>query len=865
MTNVKTAPAFAPAREGKARRSRIFNNTRASKRTGRKIAVSGQPNVLAFAVLLFCSGAAALVYQVLWIKQLSLVVGVEVYSIAVAVSAFFAGLALGGFVLGRWADRVVRPLLLYAFLETGVALLGIISTLLLAHSAAPFAALEARTGVLAWFIPFLLVGTPAFLMGGTLPVAVRSWISEGANFAKAGGSLYAINTAGGIAGALLSSFAFLPWFGVRGTAFAAAALNLISAAIAFRLNSKQLYSQQASSAPTEKAVLPHVRAALILYALAGGIALGYEVVWSQAIIQFLSTRSFAFSIVLATYLAGLVLGSALYSRFAYKVRNPWGVFGFLIAAAGVVAFAEIAGLGLWQLQVQAMIGHLAYSATGNQFVETCARFLVAAVGIVLVPTILLGAAFPAALQLVQGEIGVGRRVGSVIALNTAGGIAGTLLTGFLLVPKLGLVRTLGVLAIAASVIGIFAVYRGAKSYRRVRWVVVSLGVAALFGGILTPQNRFARLLVTTRGGGSLVFYEESKGGTVSVLQQHTGPNVFRRLYIQGVSNSGDAVPSLRYMRLQSLLPLIIHKGEPHSALVIGFGTGITAGALLQYPDLTQRVCAELLPAVVRAGPLFRGNYDAASSPGLQIRMRDGRQELLKNSERYDLITLEPPPPSAAGVSNLYSSDFYALAGKRLQPNGLFAQWLPIATQNDEDTRSLVRSFLNSFPYATLWTTELHEMLLIGSFSPIDLNIDQIADRFNKPQVAEALGEVGIDSPAALMATWVTGREGLERYAADALPVTDDRPRIEYAALVRPNEITRTLPAMLTLRTDVPVMGADEVFHSSVTTERQSLMDFYSAGLAAYNGDQETWNQDIVSALKQHRNNLYYGWAIGEDR
>jgi len=861
MTNVKTAPV----RTGKGSRSLIPNNDRTVKRNSKMAVVSELPNAFAFTILLFCSGTAALVYQVLWIKELSLVVGVEVYSIAVAVSAFFAGLALGGYSLGRWADRLNDPLRMCAVLEGGIAMLGIGATLLLAHTAALFATMENHVGVLAWMLPFVLVGIPAVLMGGTLPVAVRAWRSEEGRVAGIGGALYSVNTAGGVAGALLSSFAFLPWFGVISTAVAAALLNLIAALTAYSLSRKPSAGKLPAALVVTQNVLWNAKIALGLYALAGGIALGYEVVWSQAVAQFLSTRSFAFAIVLATYLAGLVLGSAVYARFARNVRNPWGIFGFLIAAAGVVAFAEIAGLGLWQLQVQAMVGHFAYSVTGNQFVAMCARFFVAAAGIVLLPTILLGAAFPAALQLVQGEIGVGQNVGSVIALNTVGGIAGTLLTGFLLVPKLGLVRTLGALAITASAIGVFAVFRGSKAYQRMRWVVVGLGIAVLVGGIMTPKDRLARLLVTTRGGGNVVFYEESKGGTVAVIQQHMGPEVFRRLYIQGVSNSGDAIPSLRYMRLQALLPLILHKGEPHSALVIGFGTGITAGATLQYPGLTQRVCAELLPAVVRAGPLFRGNYDAASSPDLQIRMRDGRQELLRNSERYDLITLEPPPPSAAGVSNLYSSDFYSLAGKRLQPNGLFAQWLPIATQNDEDTRSLVRSFLDSFPYATLWTTELHEMLLIGSFAPIDLDINQISERFNQPTVAQALGEVGIDSPAALMATWVTDRGELERYAADALPVTDDRPRIEYAALVRTNEITRTLPAMLALRTETPLVGADEVFRGTVTEERESLVDFYNAGLAAYLGDQESWNTNIVSALKHHRDNPYYGWAIGEDR
>ena len=857
MTRVTTVSARA--RGGKAGRLRNTSTARSFSRDGRKTSVNSRS--FPFVVLLFCSGAAALVYQVLWIKQLSLVVGVEVYSIAIAVSAFFAGLALGSFVIGRWADQLEQPLLLASVLEVGIALFGIAATLLLAHAAVPFAAMETRAGVLAWLLPFALVGSPAFLMGGTLPVIVRSRAMEDDSIANIGGAFYAANTAGGIAGALLCSFAFLPWFGMRGTAFAAATLNLISAGLAFVLNRDLQRRHRISSIAEQQNFTRQARIALVLYALAGGVALGYEVVWSQAIVQFLSTRSFAFSIVLATYLAGLVFGSALYARFAYKVDDPWGIFGFLIAAAGFVALLEIAALGIWQLQIQAIVGDLIYAATGNQFVRMCARFFVAAIGIVFLPTTFLGAAFPAALQLVVGKHRIARDTGVVIALNTAGGIAGTLLTGFLLVPKLGLVRSLGVLAAAAASLGIFAAFRGHEVHKRIRWVVVAIGIITIAGGVLTPADRLARLLTMTRGGGSLVFYEESKGGTVAVVQERTGANIFRRLYIQGVSNSGDAMPSMRYMRLQALLPLIIHRGDPHFALVIGFGTGITAGALLQYAQLNQIVCAELLPAVVGAGPLFHGNFGASSSPKLQIRMRDGRRELLQNAQRYDLITLEPPPPSAAGVVNLYSRDFYKLAASRLQHDGLFAQWLPLATQNDEDTRSLVRSFLDVFPHATLWTTELHEMLLIGSLSPIELNMNRINQRFGQPPMSDALKEAGIASPAALLATWVTGRDGLERYVGTALPVTDDRPRIEYSSWVHQDEITRVLPELLALRTVPPLIDSSGTSSAEISAERENLMAFYAAGIDAYNGDRQAWARDISQTLRHDPVNPYYRWAV----
>jgi spermidine synthase len=321
------------------------------------------------------------------------------------------------------------------------------------------------------------------------------------------------------------------------------------------------------------------------------------------------------------------------------------------------------------------------------------------------------------------------------------------------------------------------------------------------------------------------------------------------------------MPSLRYMRLQALLPLIIHRGEPTSALVIGLGTGITSGALLRFPGLEQRVVAELLPEVVQAVEKFQGNFGAGTDPRLEIRLRDGRRELLSHEQTYDLITLEPPPPSAAGVVNLYSSGFYELARARLRPNGLVAQWLPLPTQNDEDTRSLVRSFLDVFPHVSLWTTELHEMLLVGSRDPFDLNVPRIVQRFDSPEVSSALREVGIASPEALFGTWVMDRTGLEAYAGDALPVTDDQPRIEYADWVRADEIQGVLPRLIQLRTEPPLQGADDVFMKSVATERQRLLLFYQAALNAQSGYPELWARDMQRVLEGDGGNAYYRWFL----
>jgi len=812
------------------------------------------------ATLLFLSGAAGLVYQVLWIKQLSLVVGVEVHAVATGISAFFAGLAVGGLLFGRWADRLQRPVRLYVVLELVVAVLGLGATLGLAHAAGPFARLEASAGLLAWVLPFVLVGVPALLMGGTLPVLVRALAPASGQLAEAGGRLYAANTAGAIAGTLLAAFVLLPRLGVSGSACAAASLNLLAALgawLARRRDTALPPPAQATSMPRSA----QARLAISLYCVAGGVALGYEVVWSQSILPFMSTRAFAFAVVLATYLGGLLAGSALYARRADRIRDPWGLFGLLIAIAGLLAMLQLAGLGRWLVLAQTQAELFALQLTGSELAGMCARFAVAALCMVFLPTTLLGAAFPLALRLAVDSGHVGRDVGAVVALNTLGGIVGVLLTGFVLVPHLGLVRALGVLASVAAVVGLVAAWRGQGVRRRASVAVGLVALATVLVALLTPAQQLADLLPGARNG-QLTYYHEGKGGTVAVVTQGREGQTFSRLYIQGVSNTGDAMPSLRYMRLQALLPLLIHNGEPRSALVIGFGTGITAGAMLRYPGLNRPVVAELLPEVLQAAPHFKGNYAAVVDPRLEIRLRDGRRELLRSEERYDLVTLEPPPPSAAGVVNLYSRDFYQLAAARLQHGGLMAQWLPLPTQNDEDTRSLVRSFIDVFPHASLWTTEFHEMLLIGSLQPLQLDVPRIRQRLAQVPVAEALAEVGIDSPQALLATWVTDRTGLQRYAADALPVTDDQPRIEYAPWVRPREITRVLPTLLALRGAPPLQGGEPGFAISVNDQWRSLARFYSLSLHAYNGNRQAWANEARELARSDGNNPYYRWFLG---
>ena len=805
--------------------------------------------------LLFASGAVALVYETLWVRQLGRVVGIDVHAVSIALSAFFGGLALGSTALGRLADRVVRPVRLYAWLEAGVATLGVLSTLALARSAALFVGLQDLIGPLAWALPFGLVGVPAILMGGTLPALLRSLKPNVAVVAPATGILYAANTAGAVVGTLATPFLLVPVFGIEGTGVFAGAVGVAVAGAAFVFDRRVAV---ATAVPESSAAPPRdargdARLALAIYAVAGAIALGYEVVWSELLVQFMSTRSYAFAVMLATYLSGLALGSFLFTRLGARNHDPWRILGFLLAGAAGSALTIVALLGPWLPDAQIFAGMWAMRATGRETVEVVARFAIAAAVVLLVPTTLLGAAFPAAVRLISSTGRAGGNVGTTLALNTVGGIVGSLVAGFLLVPWLGLVGSLEVLALGGILIGAIAMLKGGTRSMSTA-ALVAAAVLVLF---LTPRDMLATLLAAKRGG-ALVFYAENTGGTVAVLEQEAGRGSFRRLYIQGVSNSGDAPTSVRYMRLQALLPLMIHRSEPRSALVVGFGTGITAGALLADSSLKTRVVAELLPSVVRAAGFFAGNRGASTDPRLDVRIGDGRHELLRRSQRYDLITLEPPPPSAAGVVNLYSRDFYELCRSRLQPDGLMAQWWPLPAQNDEDSRSLVRSFLDVFPYATAWSTELHEVLLVGSSSPLELDGGRVARRYSQPDVRAALTEIGIESPESLLATWMTDRAGLERFAGDALPVTDDRPLIEHAAWLRRGEFQRVLPRLLALATDVPLRSADPL-REGVEAERRELFAFYRYSVHALAGERGEAEAALRDVLARDARNPYYLW------
>ena len=409
-------------------------------------------------LLLLLSGSTALAYQTLWIKQLTLVVGIEVFAVSIGVAAFFAGLATGAAIIGLGVDRSSRPLLWYAGLEAGVAVLGLGTTLLMPLIPGPFVWLDSSVGALAWLLPTAMVAVPAFCMGGTLPAAMRSLLPADEALGRDAGSLYAWNTAGAVAGALLTPFALVPALGVRGAGLAVALACLLTAGFALWLARRAPDPLPAAAAAAAGFDGPDrgFMLGLVLYACAGAIAMGYEVLWSQIVAPLTSTRGAAFAMVLAVYLAGLAAGSAAWSRVADRITDRWASFGLLIAGAGLLAVLTYAVLGPWLADAQQALGRAVTRASGSHALGMYSRFLLAAIVVVLPATLLLGAAFPAAVRLTGEAERAGASVGRVTAWNMAGAICGTLAVGFVAVPALGLARTLLLLACLAAVVGVIA-------------------------------------------------------------------------------------------------------------------------------------------------------------------------------------------------------------------------------------------------------------------------------------------------------------------------------------------------------------------------------------------------------------------------
>jgi spermidine synthase len=751
------------------------------------------------------SGAAGLVYEVVWSRQLVLVFGNTTQAVSAILTGFFGGMALGNVLGGRLADRVSRPLRLYGALEILVAIVALATPLLFRFSLevyrGSFATLEQAPGLLAlvrFALALLALGPATVLLGATLPTLTRHLSRGGAGLAASFAVLYAANTVGAVLGAAVSGFVLIELLGLTGALEVGVAASLTAGvvALALDLGSKPAGEPTVSSGPPvepDPATSPghdgrqpqarpdvaQVRGRLTLalgFAFVSGLtALGYQTLWTRLLASGTGNSTYVFSLILVVFLTGLAIGSAAYRLVGHRIQQPTLALGVSQALIAILALIGLVAVISRPVPLEVEV---------DDVKAVWGVLWPAVFKVVLPPTIVMGFALPLASRLLGAtDRTVGERTGLLLGANTLGSIVGTFLIPFLVIPTLGSPASVFGLALINIATAIVLFVRGGTPTRWARLasrpsivaaVVVAVVALALPGAIVDPG--VARIRVS---GGEVWASAEDEIASVQAGRIH-GP----QLWVTGTAMTAMTVDT----RLMPYLSLALRPASSR-ALVIAFGMGASFRSSLRAGLQTDAV--ELVPSV----PSMFGWYfpDAAqvlADPRGRIIIDDGRNYVELTDRHYDIVVVDPPPPIySSGVSVISSLEFYQAARQRLTPGGVMMEWVPNG-QSLEEFKAHVRTYASVFP---------HVLLVHGSYGTYMFGSDE-ALAFDEAALRAVLSRPGVledlsDTPDAPTTTvdgwlgWIPGHVWLAdgqapAWAGPGPEITDDRPLPEYFLLRR---------------------------------------------------------------------------------
>lgn len=719
----------------------------------------GPRNPYLVSALLFGSGFAGLVYQIVWLREMRLVFGASTAASAAVLAIFMGGLGLGGALLGRRADRSANPLRFYSSLEFGAALCAFVSPYLLDLTRAAYvglggvSVLGAPLATLARLaLSALVLAAPTILMGGALPAAARAVESESDLGRRRLALLYGCNTLGGVLGAVLATFALLELLGTRDTLLVACCVNALVALTA-RSASRSLVlgevraSLVAPSAPSRTNGTPRAFA----YAAAAVVGFAFfimELAWYRMLGPLLGGSTYTFGLILGVALLGVGLGGALYSaRQRGKASTLLG-FGLTCGLEALcIAFPYALGdrLAIFAAFLQPLgSAGLAGAALGWTLVTLITVFPASLVA---------GYQFPLLINLLGvGENEVGQHTGNAYAWNTVGAILGALAGGFVLLPLLSalgvwkaVVYGLGLLGAAALVLSLRRESRGGIAG-------VALVILAAWG-LLLAEGPSAAWRHSPIGAGRVDLTKSDVNGIRRWRQDVrretlweaeglessvaiSGSNGFS-FHVNGKSDGnvkGDAPTQV----MLGLVSAILHP-QPRTGLVIGLGTGCSAGWLAETQGMERVDVAELEPAILevarRSAP---ANYNVLQHPKARVILGDARELLLTTRERYDLIVSEPSNPYRAGIASLFTREFYQAVAERLQPGGIFSQWVQGYEVDTETVLTICATLRSVFPHVQVWRTMSSDMLFVCSKEALRYDLEQIKEKIQHPPLKDAL-------------------------------------------------------------------------------------------------------------------------------
>lgn len=770
---------------------------------------------LRVAALLFVSGACALVYEVVWLRDLRLVFGASTPASAAVLAVFMGGLGFGSLLLGKRADAAARPLRFYSTLELGVAATAAASPILLALVRAVYVraggstALGAGLGtVVRLLLAALVLLPPTLLMGATLPAAARAAVPGSDPSRRSTALVYGLNTLGAVTGAAASTFFLLEIFGARLTLWLAAALNALVAMIA-RIYDQRLEAADRAAppaaeepaAPVEEAAAPAVPPAFVL-AAAAAVGFGFllmELVWYRMLAPLLGGSSYTFGLILAMALLGIGAGG-----LAYTIRGaarPATAAGFAWTAALEAVFVAVPfALGDRVAWLALFLRPMGVTGLAGQ----AAGWAVVTAVVVVPASIVAGYQFPLLIGLLgRGEAQLGRHVGLAYASNTFGSIAGSLAGGFFLLPLLGALGAWKLAVWVLAGIGAAATVLAAQRGKARAGGVVSFALAALALALMhraTGPTAFYRHSPIGAGRSDVYLKDATRNSLRDVAEERRrdigweaeGRESSVALHLQSdtafvVSGKSDgaALGDAGTQVMGGLLGALLQRRPVKDVLVIGLGTGSTAGWLAALPSVERVDVVELEPAIRHVAEVCAPvNHDALQNPKLHVCIGDAREVLLTTPRRYDLVFSEPSNPYRAGIASLFTKEFYEAVRARLAEGGTLVQWLQAYEIDARAARSVYTTLGSVFPSVESWRTKRSDLVLLSRMRDEPIDLDELRRRVAASPYREALAAVWrVDAAEDVLSRFVA-RSSLARAIADRdgdLAVnTDDLNALEFA-------------------------------------------------------------------------------------
>jgi spermidine synthase len=763
----------------------------AERRIQPVFAPSRRPVLCLFAM----SGASGLVYEVIWARQLGLIFGNTTSSVTVVLSAFMAGLALGAVVAGRWLVRRSKPMKLYAVLEGLIGIYALLFPALVHGVELTYPALfseETPLAIITTFracAAFALVLVPTTMMGATLPLTteyVHSVQREHQDWNA--GRLYAANTFGAALGSFISGFVLIEVVGIWRTTLIAAFLNLLVAGIGLWLSRRVPSDRTKEVTEIDPVSIRGHRGLLLLFAASGGLALAGEVVWTRVLSLLLGSSTYAFSAILIAYLVGIALGSWCLAGYVLQTPSPKRLLPMFVLGVGAWHYVAV-----WCVPLLYDFADFLMLETHAPFGAAWASllFVTCVVSLMLPPAFLSGALFPTVTRIIgQREGDRGQPIARAYAWNTVGAIFGSLVGGFVLSTFFEHFHAIYVLALLYVGLAAAALL-WLKPKRLVRLSVVSSLLMVALTGLtiwsITTPDLFFDLLRRRKPDYSVTFHQSGHQGITTVIEREGPQGSQERFQVLLVNGIGMTIKVFS-TKAMAHLPLMAH-GNAEETLVICLGMGTTFRSALAYGGRVDVV--ELVPQVIDAYDRFYPDRDRVmDNPRARVLVNDGRNYLLTTDKKYDVITIDPPPPiDNAGVNNLYSREFLQLVRDHLQPGGIAAHWIPQVTPlsgvpDDETQKMLVATFLDVFPHVRCVTTGgarvadgLH---LLGSNDPIRFDPNQIEQALQRSDVRKDFYEFTADGPAANDP--VREHPELRDECRNSSILTDDRPSLEFHLL-----------------------------------------------------------------------------------